>query len=243
MLNAIEFFQANALLKKSWPEIPNDIITNEEITKWVLKQDIPYIELDINFDIVNWQQEADLAKPYLVNHRESQPHNGWRSCCIHGIDVDKTGIWNCYTDVEPNYQWTTLSMLTPTIKDFWQKFPFEKLARVRFMELESQGYIAPHHDTPKGYTTDSEMLNYLIPINIAIDHPDNCHMVLKDHGLVPWSTGNVKLVNITNYHSVINFSNQSRMHLIAHGVVGNRVKEFSALIANSYKKQYERSRI
>jgi hypothetical protein len=243
MLSAIDFLQTNAQLKKPLPKIPDNLETDEDIARWVLKQDIPYIELDISFDISKWQQEAKVAMPYLVSHRESQPHRGWNSCCIHGIDVDKTGIWNCYADTEPEYHWTSLSDSTPTIKEFWQQFPFEKLARVRFMEVESQGYIAPHHDTPKGYTNELEMLDYLIPINIAIDHPDNCHMVLKDHGIVPWQTGDVKIVNITNYHSVVNFSEHSRMHLIAHGIVGNRIKEFANLIARSYKKQYECNRI
>jgi hypothetical protein len=243
MLSAIEFFQTNAQLKKSLPQIPNNLETDEDIASWVLKQDIPYIDLDISFNINDWQQEAKLAESHFVNHRESQPHKGWRSCCIHGIDVDKTGIWNIYADEEPEYSWTSLSKLTPTIKQFWQQFPFEKLARVRFMKLDPDGYIAPHHDTPKGYTTDLEILDYLIPINIAIDHPDDCHMVLKDHGIVPWQTGNVKLVNITNYHSVVNFNKQPRIHLIAHGIVGNCITEFSNLIARSYKKQYERNTI
>jgi len=243
MLSAIEFLQTNAQLKQPLPQIPDNLETDEEIARWILKQDIPYIELDISFDVDTWQKEAGLAEPYFVNHRESQPHKGWLSCCIHGIDVDKTGIWNMYADEEPEYHWTKLSELTPTIKKFWQQFPFEKLARVRFMKLEPDGYIAPHHDTPKGYTEDLEMLDYLIPINIAIDHPNDCHMVLKDHGIIPWQSGDVKLVNIKNYHSVVNFSEYARMHLIGHGIVGNRIAEFSNLIARSYKKQYERSRI
>jgi hypothetical protein len=243
MLNAIEFLQTNLQLKKPLPQVPGNLKTSEDIARWVLKQDIPYIELDISFDIAKWQEEARLAMPYLISHREQQPHRGWNSCCIHGIDVEKTEIWNCYTDTEPEYHWTSLSESTPTIKEFWQNFPFEKLARVRFMELEARGYIAPHHDTPEDYTPDLEILNYILPINIAIDHPDNCYMVLKDHGVVPWKTGDVKLVNIKNYHSVINFSEHNRMHLIAHGIVGNRIKEFSKLIADSYKKQYERDRV
>ena len=243
MLSSTKFYQTNSKLKKDLPSIPDTLKTDEDITRWVLRQDIPYIELDIDFNVDAWQKEALLAEPYFVNHRENQQHMGWRSCCVHGIDVDKTGIWSCYADIEPEYKWTTLSELTPIIKHFWQQFPFEKLARVRFMRLEPSGYIAPHHDTPKEYNTDSENLDYLIPVNIAIDHPDDCHMTLKDHGIVPWKTGNVKIVNITNYHSVINCSEHIRTHLIGHGIVGNRIKQFSELIARSYKKQYERSKI
>jgi hypothetical protein len=240
---ATQFFEANAPLKKLLPQIPTDLYTDEEITRWIFKQDIPYIELDLTFDVTQWRAESKIAEPYLVNHRESQPHKGWKSCCIHGIDIDKTGIWHCYAETEPEYHWTDLSASTPHIKQFWQQFPFERFARVRFMQLEAGGYIYPHQDAPPGYDKDFELLDHLVPINIAIDHPEECYMTLKDHGIVPWKSGNIKLVNITNYHSVINFSDRHRMHLIAHGIVGNRFKEFSTLIANSYKKQYERSRI
>jgi hypothetical protein len=240
---ATKFFEINSPLTTNFPKIPSELKTNEDITKWIFKQNIPYIELDIKFDINQWLAESKVAEPFLVNHRESQPHKGWKSCCIHGIDVDKTGIWKSYTDIEPEYHWTDLSEVTPIIKQFWQQFPFEKFARIRFMQVEAGGYIHPHQDAPAGFDKDFDLLNHLVPINIAIDHPDKCYMTLQDHGIVPWKDGNVKLVNITNYHSVINFSDRPRMHLIAHGIVGNRFKEFSALIAESYKKQYERNRI
>jgi hypothetical protein len=68
-------------------------------------------------------------------------------------------------------------------------------------------------------------------------------MTLKGHGVVPWKNGNIKLVNITNDHSVINFSDKPRMHMIGHGYVGNKLNEFTKLIAASYRKQYERYRI
>jgi hypothetical protein len=243
MLTADQFFETYRESKSRLPEIPSILKTDEEITRWLFKQNIPYIELDLEFDVEQWLAESKIAEPFLVNHRESQPHLGWRSCCIHGIDVDKTGIWSCYTDSEPEYHWTGLSEKTPVITKFWQDFPFEKLSRVRFMELSSGGFIAPHNDSPEGYGKDFDSLTHLIPINIAITHPDDCWMTLKDHGIVPWKAGNIKLVNITNDHSVINFSNRPRMHLIGHGIPGNRRDQFCELIVRSYRKQYERNRI
>jgi hypothetical protein len=65
MLQALEFLQTNAALKKPLPQIPNTLVTDEEVTRWVLRQDIPYIELDISFNIASWQQEAKLAEPYF----------------------------------------------------------------------------------------------------------------------------------------------------------------------------------
>lgn len=238
IMNATEFYQINSKFKPVFPMPPEG--TDEEIVNWIYSQNIAFIELDLMFDVAKWQEEATLCLPFLVNHREAQPHRGWRSCAIHGIDVDKTGIWHQYCDKEPKYDWTAISKFTPTINQFWKTFPFEKLARVRFMQVETDGYIWPHNDTPPN---EENLIDQLVPINIAIDHPANCFMTLKDHGIVPWENGNIKLVNITNDHSVINFADKPRLHMIGHGYIGNCKKEFIELIARSYKKQYERYNI
>jgi hypothetical protein len=237
-----EFYLLNKDCVPYFPPIPRENMTDEEVTDWLFTVGVPYIELDIEFNWEEWLKESKIAESYLVKHREGQNHYGWNSCCIHGIAVDKTGIWHQYSAVEPEYNWTSLSDITPTIKQFWQNFPFEKLARVRFMQVEAHGYVEPHNDTPPNTTIDN-MIDNLVPINIAISHPNNCYMTLRKHGIVPWQNKDVKIVNITNDHSVINFSDEPRMHLIAHGLVGNKKKEFSELIARSYKKQYEHYRI
>jgi hypothetical protein len=126
--------------------------------------------------------------------------------------------------------------MTPLIKEFWQSLPFEKYARIRFMEVEPNGFIDPHSDSPGNI----DILDHIIPINIAISHPNKCFMTLENTGIVPWSDGDIKLVNITKKHSVINFSNEKRIHIIGHGIVGKKFNEFFELISRSYKKQYER---
>lgn len=243
MISAVDFYHENLYCKFSLPEIPKSLTNDIEITEWILKQNIPYINLDLSFNVDQWAKESAEAKEFYVTHRELQPHNGWKSCCIHGIDTDKTGIWHCYAETEPKYKWTELSKKTPAIKNFWEQFPFEDFARIRFMKLEREGWVAPHNDSPPGYDKNFNLMNHLIPVNVAIDHPKDCFMTLKNYGTVPWKSGNLKIVNITNDHSVINFSNKDRIHLIAHGKIGNKVNEFSELIVRSYRKQYERSRV
>lgn len=239
-MNQHDFYNQNKDFKPVFPEIPKHLTSDIEITRWVFEQKVPYIELDIKFNPGLWKSESVLAEPYLVKHRESQDHNGWMSCCIHGIDTSKTGIWHVYSETEPEYKWTDLSEKTPIIKQFWQDFPFERYARIRFMQLLGNGHVYPHNDNPgEGIS----LLEHLVPINIAIDHPDNCYMVLKNHGIVPWSNGDIKIVNITNDHSVVNYNSKPRMHMIAHGYIGNKIHEFSKLIARSYRKQYERYRV
>jgi hypothetical protein len=201
----------------------------------ILRKPIGWIELDLTFDLSKWKEEAKLAASFLVPHREGGGHNGWRSCCIHGQSVEHTG-----TDLNASlesYHWTELSMLTPTITNFWKSIPTERFARLRFMELGAGGFIDPHCDAPNGVkNTDIDMMDYIIPINVAITHPTECYMELKQYGRVPWSEGKMFVVNITDTHSVSNPSTQPRMHMIAHCVVGNKKTEFSELIVRSYGK-------
>jgi hypothetical protein len=208
----------------------------------ILRKPIGWIELDLTFDLSKWKEEAKLAASFLVPHREGGGHNGWRSCCIHGQSVEHTG-----TDLNApleSYHWTELSMLTPTITNFWKSIPTERFARLRFMELASGGHIAPHNDSPNGVSnTDFDMMDHMIPINVAIVHPDDCYMTLDGHGTVPFSEGKAIIVNITNTHSVVNNSPTPRMHMIAHCVIGNKKKEFAELVVRSYNKQYECGKI
>ena len=212
----------------------------------ILRKPIGWIELDIDFDLAKWKEEAYLAREYLVPHREGGGHDGWKSCCIHGIEVDKTGHWNCYTGTEADitYKWTDLSGITPTITKFWKEFPTEQFARLRFMELSPGGHIAPHNDSPNGVrNTEFDMMDHMIPINVAIVHPNDCHMALEGHGNVPFTEGKAFIVNITNTHSVVNNSPNARMHMIAHCIIGNKKKEFAELVVRSYNKQYEHQNV
>jgi hypothetical protein len=239
---AEQFYNTHCSTRPLFPEVPKQLSSDIEIVKWIFTQNIPYIDIDLAIDTAAWQFEASIASESLVPHRENDS-TGWNSCCIHGSAVTETGIWNNYATVEPEYQWTHLSDVTPTIKQFWQLFPFENYARIRFMELAPHSSILPHNDSPTGMPIRFDLLQHLIPINIAISHPGDCFMTLKNHGVVPWKTGDVRLVNITNDHSVINFGNESRMHLIAHGIIGDKFDEFCKLIARSYRNQYEHYRI
>jgi hypothetical protein len=205
----------------------------------ILRRPIGWIELDISFDLAIWKKESEMVKQYLVPHREGDGHDGWRSCCIHGIEIDKTGHWNRYAKTESDviYKWTDLSELTPNITKFWKKFPTEHFARLRFMELAPGGYIAPHNDSPNGIkNTEFDMMDHMIPINVSIIHPDDCYMTLESHGVVPFTEGKALIVNITHTHSFVNNSPRPRMHMIAHCIIGNKKKEFSELVVRSYNK-------
>lgn len=209
----------------------------------ILKSPIGWLQLDLEIDLKIWQEESQKISDYLVEHREGEGHQGWQSCCLHGIDVEKTGHWSNYVSDESNisYQWTFLKNKVPNIYNFWKTFPVEKYARLRFMELEPGGFISPHCDAPNGMkNTEFNMMDHMIPINIAITHPDDCYMDLENYGRVPWYPGKAFIVNITDTHQVKNNSEYSRMHMIAHCIIGNQKEEFAKLIVRSYNKFHEK---
>lgn len=241
-MNAIDFYKANKDINWTMPKLPHGVVTNYEIADWLLnKSNIGWLELDIAIDLEHWISETDAAQ--YVDHR-GKDHPGWNSSCIHGIDVDKTGAWTNYGDwtreKDVPYKWTSISKHTPSIKKFWEEFPYESYRRIRFMEVEAGGIVSPHSDAPGNLPGELglDMLDFGVPINIAIIHPNDCYMTLDGYGKVPFTQGKAFIVNIRNYHSVVNFSSTSRIHLIAHGIPGKRKKDFIELLARSYRKQY-----
>lgn len=245
-MNALEFYHKNKNHKSFMPPLPSNVKNDLEIASWLLNEsDFKWLELDISFDLKQWKLETNAAK--FVSHR-GEMHPGWNSSCIHGIDVHKTGAWTNYGDwkdeSEVPYKWTSISEHTPNIKEFWSNFPYESYRRIRFMELEPNGTIQPHSDAPGRLPgeTGIDMLEFGVPINIAIIHPNNCYMTLENSGIVPFVEGKAFIINIRNYHSFINFSSSTRIHLIAHGKPGTKKDKFAKLIADSYFKQLEKEK-
>lgn len=245
-MNAIDFYNKNKDLNWNMPKAPDNLKTDYEIADWILnKSDFGWLELDLDISVKAWVKESKYAR--YVDHR-GKDHPGWNSCCIHGIDVDKTGAWTNYgftNETDVPYHWTSLSQLTPTIKNFWQnEFPSDQYRRIRFMELQAKGIISPHSDMPGRLPGEEnfDALEFGVPINIAVVHPEDCFMVLEGKGMVPFKEGSAFIVNIRHYHSVINFSNTPRIHVIGHSYgYGNKLEEFTELVTRSYRKQYAES--
>lgn len=245
MISALEFYQNNKDCKWTIEPIPSHLISDIDKARWILNEaNFGWIELDLQIDIAGWQLEAQQAVPYFVAHREDN-NVGWNSCCIHGIDTDKTGAWTNYGYTDEStvpYTWTELSYKVPNVKSFWQnEFPADNYRRVRFMELNPLSAITPHSDMPGKLPGEQgmDMLEFGVPVNIAVVHPEDCHMVLEGYGRVPFKEGKAFIVNIRNYHSVINFSNQPRVHVIGHCYgYGSKQKEFAELLVKSYEKMY-----
>ena len=244
---ALEFYQNNKDCSWAMEPIPSHLLTNIEIADWILnKSNFGWLELDLDIDIAGWQNEAIIAAPRLVAHREDN-NAGWNSCCIHGIDVDKTGAWTNYgytDETQVPYNWTELSHTAPLVKHFWRnEFPADKYRRIRWMELEAESAITPHSDMPGRLPGEEnfDALEFGVPVNIAVVHPTDCHMLLEGYGVVPFKEGRAFIINIRNYHSVINFNKKPRTHVIGHAYgYGSKLAQFCELVVRSYRKQYEK---
>ena len=106
------------------------------------------------------------------------------------------------------------------------------------MKIEAGGSISVHNDGYDDIPEDFDMLDGIIPINVAIIHPDQCDMVIEDSGVVPFSPSKVFLINVAKNHMVVNKSTHNRIHLIANIILGNKKDEFCKLLVESYEKHY-----
>jgi hypothetical protein len=238
--NTLSFYQKNKDCTWNVQPIPQELVSSVDIANWILNEsNFGWIELDINISVSDWQLESTNAS--YVGHRTSN-NQGWNSCCIHGIDIEKTGAWTNYgyiNEAGVPYKWTELSNKTPIIKNFWKdQFPSDAYRRIRFMQLEPDSAITPHSDMPGKLPGEDNFnaLEFGIPVNIAVIHPADCHMVLEGYGIVPFKEGKAFIINIRNYHSVVNFSNQPRIHMIGHSFgYGSQKEKFSELVVKSYR--------
>jgi hypothetical protein len=98
------------------------------------------------------------------------------------------------------------------------------------MLLEPGGYIMPHKDNDK---------RKLQAINIALNNPEDCNFGMENYGLIPWSPGDVRLIDISTVHAVWNNSFTPRIHMIIHGWPIQQYRNYRNLIIESYEKTYK----
>lgn len=207
-------------------------------TEWLFQQDdIGWLKLDLEFDLGKFKDEMPSAEPYYVSHRNGELHQGWSSCCIHGVGISETTHRG---DISiQKFNWTELADKVPYVVNFWKNFPVQGFKRLRFMKLDPGGYIDIHNDLPDWgkhlSLKDLNVLKETVAVNLAITHPKECEMISEGRGTLPWQEGSIYILNNTRNHAIINHSDQSRVHMIAECIIGNRLEDFSNLIFKSLK--------
>jgi hypothetical protein len=237
----LDFFNRNKDLEYIPPLLPTSLSNSIDIAEWIMSNpQIAWIELEIKFNLDEFKKELLNVEKYYIPHRDDGINQGWESCCLHGIGIDKTQYWKKYIDNEDFdiYQWTEIGKKTPKILEFWKnRFPIQNYERIRFMKLKSKGFIAKHSDYTgmAGYNP----LIHGCSFNLAIDHPKDCYMVIEGFGIVPIKEGKLFFINTTHKHALVNFSNQDRIHMIGTGLIEDQKNEFSDLVTKSYITQFK----
>jgi Aspartyl/Asparaginyl beta-hydroxylase len=175
-----------------------------------------YYPVKFNFDTDILLEECRSVDHLFFNHRSLDKksgygHRGWQSLTLHGLDKHKTEHYTKYgfsSLEEANYHWTDVCELVPNLYRCLSNLPFKLFDRVRIMKLAPKGYIMPHTDAK------TRMFG---PLNIAINNPDDCYFVIKNVGIVPYTSGNGMILDVGTEHAVINFSDEPRYHVIVHG--------------------------
>jgi hypothetical protein len=171
-----------------------------------------YLKLDIDIPYQEMCKEAFALVDQFSPHRSGEySHNGWESLTLHGLGWDKHENYDVYgykkgKDASNDMHWTEIADLCPiTTKWLKETFPCNKYGRVRFMLLRAGGKIALHNDS---------RIKLIENINVALNNPKGCKWIWGDGGEIIMEAGGVYAMNLHYHHSVVNDSNEDRMHMI-----------------------------
>jgi hypothetical protein len=227
-----QFYQENHAKKYHFPHLPHGLNNINDEFRWITQQKIPYLPLNISGPWHDMLQEARAVDHMFVDHRGTSANQGWSSLCIHGLGAELTDAAGAYAqyrhrpDSELPYHWTTVADACPTTAEYFRtQFPYSSYLRLRYMRLAPGGYILPHHDST----------NFMLgAVNISLNNPRGCEMVLEAVGVVPFEdSGTVMAFNNSYEHIVWNQSSTTRYHIIVHGTWD---RTWPTLVTNSYKQ-------
>jgi hypothetical protein len=193
-------------------QFSKDPIPNARFYLWTQAK---YLKLDLDVPHEAMANEARALRNRFILYRnqDSYGHQGWYSLPLFGLSLDKPMSWDAYgyanaREAAQDFDWTEIAEQCPvTVNWLKNRFPSNKLGRVRFMLLEAGGFISPHIDS-----------HYSIPdpVNIALTNPDGCVWQWGDGTTLDFAPGSAYAMNISYEHSVYNRSNEDRYHLIVH---------------------------
>lgn len=221
----------NIIHNETLPPIPDEFKDGKDRGKfadWIrTKTKMSTFPLDIDIPHEEINAEAMAQKHLFTKHRSGKSP-GWSSMAIHGTAVNHTQPREYYfkDGPMPEYDWTDLAKDCPVTKEWLLSLGFKRFSRVRFMLLEPGGYIEPHSDIPDG---NQEIYAW----NVAITNPPGHTFVMDGHGLVPWKVGQMRGIDISRYHTVINNDVEPRLHMIIHGGGDDK---FAETMCRSYEK-------
>jgi hypothetical protein len=228
MSNTIkDFYSDHSAKTYQYSLVPNGL----DAFNWITATSrTPYLKLQLDGPWAEILNEAKQLDELFVPHRGTNSQ-GWSSLCLHGLGYDKTDTPVIYPEFagipesQLPYKWTEISERCPVATDYFKnKFPYRGYQRLRFMRLAPGGYIEPHVDGT----------NFMLAaVNISLNNPTGCEMVLENVGIVPFeNSGSVMLFNTSHKHMVWNQGTEPRYHMIVHG---QWAPAWSKIVVNSYQ--------
>ena len=191
-----------------------------------------YLKLDIDLPYKEMCAEAFALLDKFSPHRGDEDSYGWESLTVHGLGWDKHENYSNYgykkgKDASNDMFWTEIADLCPvTTKWLKEVFPCNRYGRVRFMLLRAGGKIALHSDSS---------IKLIENINVALNNPVGCKWIWGDGEELIMEPGGAYAMNLHYHHSVVNNSNEDRMHMII--ARHDALDEWKALIENAAKQQ------
>ena len=210
------FVKSNRTAKKSIP-----LSSKFQDFDWITQRSgIPWLKLALEIPYQDILTEIKNNAELLVDHRDDYgEHQGWRSFCIHGKGLTQTQ----YSEDDKPFVWIPeIIERMPVTVNYFKSWNLD-FCRLRVMALDPGGFVSLHRD---------EKTSILRPINIAITQPEECEFVMEGWGTVPFTPGDAFMLDISNLHAVVNNSNETRYHIIAHY---NTVPDsFKTIVEQSY---------
>ena len=199
-----------------------------------LVSDAKCLKLDIPVDFTEMLLEAIALRSNFYQYQQGNDyrHQGWYSLPLYGLGDDKTLAWKGYgyTDghiAARDMTWTRWAEYCPTtVKWLREIFPSNFYGRVRFMLLESGGFIAPHNDSEH---------SILEAVNVSLNNPNGCVWNWSDGTTLDFNPGDAYAMNLKYHHSINNNSDSDRYHLIVHHY--DSTPEWKELMIRSMEQQ------
>lgn len=159
------------------------------------------------------------VKDSLVVHRPDDGHKDWFAVTLYGVDSLSTNSHWEY-GLRQKKKITDVGLKCLKTLNWVMNLPYVRIDDVRYLVIKPNGYIAEHIDV--------EECNWLEPLNISITYPVGSEFLMNEQ-LVPYNPGVSMVLNIHYPHSVVNNSNEERLHLLVHG---KKKKEFWNYVKN-----------
>ena len=228
-----DFYNQHRHCQYLYPKIDNGESKIKQITG---NARLPYLKLSINGPWKDILSEVKKIDHMFVPHRDDGQTKGWSSLCLHGLGWDKTDTPYMYPEFRdiPESQlpwsWTSIAEQCPIAHDYFKNsFPYQSYMRLRFMKLAPGGYIGVHRDSTS---------YMLAAVNISLNNPRGCEMVLENVGVVPFEdSGSVMAFNNSYQHIVWNQGDEPRYHMIVHGI---QKWPWEKIVSSSYDLAYEK---